>query len=51
MTFLLDYDKIHSKQKCSAIDIVESLSKNMWLFSSESIRQACHVGSGFDEVI
>ena len=32
--FLLDYDKIHSKQKCGALDIVESLSKNMCLFSS-----------------
>ena len=28
--FLLDYNKIHKIQKCSALDIVESQSKEMW---------------------
>ena len=28
--FLLDYNKIHEKQKFSAHDIVESWSKDMW---------------------
>ena len=31
--FLLDYDKIHKKQKFSALDIVESCSKEMWSIS------------------
>ena len=31
--FLLDYNKIHKKQKFSAFDIVESQSKEMWLVS------------------
>ena len=28
--FLLDYNKIHKIQKFSALDIVESQSKEMW---------------------
>ena len=31
--FLLDYNKIHKKQKFSAFNIVESWSKEMWLVS------------------
>ena len=31
--FLLDYNKIHKKQKSSAFNIVESWSKEMWLVS------------------
>ena len=31
--FLLDYDRIHKKQKFSTLDIVESRSKEMWSIS------------------
>ena len=31
--FLLDYIKIHKKQKLSALDIIESWSKEMWSIS------------------
>ena len=33
MIFFLDHDKIHKKQKFSALDIVESWSKEMLLIS------------------
>ena len=31
--FFSDYDKIHKKQKFSALGIAESQSKEMWLIS------------------
>ena len=31
--YLLDYNEIHEKQKFSAFDMVELLSKEMWLVS------------------
>ena len=31
--FLLDYNKIHEKQKFGAFDMVESCSKEMWSVS------------------
>ena len=39
MVFLLGYNKIAKKQSFSAVDIVESRSKEMWSLSTQYLLQ------------